>query len=308
MKKISVALATYNGEKYLREQLDSLYAQTRLPDEIVVSDDCSTDSTVDILIEYNRRYGLKYFINNTPLGVNKNFEKAISLCSGDFVALCDQDDIWLPHKIEKSFLRLQEIEKNGLPSLVSSTNIHINGNGEKIGRNKDEKDSFSYVTNLWDNKHQGCTLMMNRDLIKKVIPFPQGNIMYDAYIGLTATMIGNKYNIGEPLMLYRLHSNNVIGGNGTQSKLAKLNRLRFKYSGFFHPQRLNLLLQIQAKNSLFFLPERVSLFKLLKAINSTNNIFKKLFFLFQIKELSFFKKIYISFIIIISKFLNDKYI
>jgi len=306
MKKISVALTTYNGAKYLRNQLDSLYAQTRVPDEVVVTDDCSTDSTLDILIEYNSRYGLKYFINDIPLGVNKNFEKAISLCLGDYIAICDQDDIWLPSKIEKSYLRLQEIEKNGFPSLVTSTNIHINSKGEKIGANRKEKDSFSYTTSLWGNRNQGCTLMMNRQLLDKVIPFPQNNIMYDAYIGLTAAMIGNKYDIGEPLMLYRLHSNNVIGGNGSQSVLAKLNRLRFKYQGFFHPQRLNLLLKVETQNSLYFLPERIKLFNLLKSIHSTNNVFKKLVLLFRIKELDILKKIYISFIIFISTFLKQK--
>jgi glycosyltransferase involved in cell wall biosynthesis len=302
MPSISIALATYNGAKYLSAQLDSLYKQTRLPDEVVVTDDCSTDSTLDILIEYNKRYGLKYFINKTALGVNKNFEKAISFCSGDYIAICDQDDIWLPSKIETSFLRLQEIEKNGLPSLVSSTNIHINGSGNKIADHRREKDSFSYTDSLWGNRHQGCSLMMNRKLVEKVTPFPQNIRMYDAYIGLTAAMIGNKYDIGEPLMLYRLHSNNVMGGNGSQSFFAKLNRLRYRYAGFFHPQRLKLLLKIEEQHSRDFLPERLRLFNLLKSLHLSNSIFRKLVLLFKIRELSILKKLYISVIIIFSKF------
>src|SRR5574344_2136916 len=98
---ISLALPTYNGEKYLREQLDSIFNQTMVPEEIVVVDDRSTDSTIQILEEYKQKYGLKYYINEQNLGYNKNFEKAITLCQGDYIALCDQDDVWLPEKIEK---------------------------------------------------------------------------------------------------------------------------------------------------------------------------------------------------------------
>ena len=92
--KISVVLTTYNGEKFLKEQLDSLYNQTMLPDEIVVVDDCSNDKTVEILEKYKNTKGLRYYVNDVNIGVNKNFEKAIKLCQGDYIALCDQDDIW----------------------------------------------------------------------------------------------------------------------------------------------------------------------------------------------------------------------
>ena len=92
---ISIAIATYNGEKYLEEQLDSIYAQTYKNIEVIVTDDCSSDKTVEILKKYYKSHGLKYVINETNLGFVKNFEKAISLCRGDYIALSDQDDIWL---------------------------------------------------------------------------------------------------------------------------------------------------------------------------------------------------------------------
>ena len=98
-KLVSIAMATYNGEKYLKEQLDSIYAQTYKDIEVIVCDDCSSDKTVEILDEYKEKYGLKYYINEKNLGFKKNFEKAISLCSGDFIALADQDDIWIENKI-----------------------------------------------------------------------------------------------------------------------------------------------------------------------------------------------------------------
>jgi glycosyltransferase involved in cell wall biosynthesis len=101
--KISVALYTYNGELYLWDQLESIFKQTRLPDKIIVCDDCSTDSTLKILEDFCKKYSvpLKIYINERTLGVSKNFEKAISLCSGDIIFLSDQDDVWLPEKIEK---------------------------------------------------------------------------------------------------------------------------------------------------------------------------------------------------------------
>lgn len=108
-KLVSIAMATYNGEKYLKEQLDSIYAQTYKNIEVIVCDDCSSDKTVEILDEYKEKYGLKYYINEKNLGFKKNFEKAISLCSGDFIALADQDDIWIESKIE-IFLKSKGID------------------------------------------------------------------------------------------------------------------------------------------------------------------------------------------------------
>lgn len=120
--RISVAMTTFNGERYLREQLDSIYSQTRVPDEVVVVDDCSVDNTSTILQEYHQSKGLTDFVNDKNLGVNKNFEKAISLCTGDYIAISDQDDIWFKNKLELSYLKLKEIE-NDEPSSVSSGNI-----------------------------------------------------------------------------------------------------------------------------------------------------------------------------------------
>ena len=92
--RISVALASYNGGNYLKEQLESIYAQSLLPNEVIVCDDCSTDNSIEILNAYKEKHCLRYFINEKNLGFVKNFDKAISLCSGDYIALSDQDDVW----------------------------------------------------------------------------------------------------------------------------------------------------------------------------------------------------------------------
>ena len=210
--KVSIAIATYNGGQFLREQLDSLYIQSRKPDEVVVADDCSTDDTQAILEEYHQKKGLKYIVNDTTLGVNRNFEKAIRNCTGNYIAICDQDDVWMPHKIQTCLSKLQEIE-NDEPACVSSQGIGVDRNLRETGNNhKVLSDSSGLKANLMGmHISQGCTMMMNRKLVEKLKEFPQKEFMYDAYIGLLAACIGNKYNISEPLMYYRHHDSNVIG-------------------------------------------------------------------------------------------------
>ncbi len=109
MTRISVAICTYNGEKYLSEQLASIAAQTRLPDEMVVCDDCSSDATPDLVEEFARSapFPVRFFRNPINLRSTKNFEHAIALCDGDFIALCDQDDIWLPEKLARQLAILE---------------------------------------------------------------------------------------------------------------------------------------------------------------------------------------------------------
>src|SRR5215208_90703 len=101
--KFYVAMCTYNGAQFVAEQLDSIAAQTRRPDELVVCDDGSDDATPEIIREFAHRasFPLRFYVNETNLGSTRNFERAISLCEGDFIALADQDDVWLPEKLER---------------------------------------------------------------------------------------------------------------------------------------------------------------------------------------------------------------
>lgn len=102
MKTVSVVMATYNGEKYLREQLDSIINQTYPIHEIIIQDDCSIDGTIAIIEEYAREYSnIMFFVNDNNLGINQNFKTAVMRATGDFIALSDQDDIWFPDKIEE---------------------------------------------------------------------------------------------------------------------------------------------------------------------------------------------------------------
>lgn len=219
--RISIAMTTFNGERYLQEQLNSLYTQTRVPDEVFVSDDGSEDSTVDILKEFQHKYGLKYCINDHSIGVNMNFEHAIRSCSGDYIMICDQDDIWLPEKIEKTYNKMKEIEEDK-PSVVSSQHWIINGNGEIISKKTNiKKDSLACADTLLmpAGTSQGCSLMINKKLLDNLKSFPKTeDCMYDSYISFICASIGLKYNMSNPLMLYRHHDNNVLARISLEKK------------------------------------------------------------------------------------------
>ena len=222
MKKdtISIAIATYNGDRFLREQLDSLYAQNRIPDEIIVCDDCSTDATPKILEEYHQKYGLIYYVNENPLGVNKNFFKAISLCSGEYICICDQDDIWLPNKIETLYEAIKTYDKSH-PNCVSSQCIDIDAKGNIIGNTRLEEDSEGWqATLLTTGRSQGCTMIMNDALKNRVLYIFNtysiaDEMMYDGLTAFIAAIEGNKKNLGAQLMYYRRHDRNVAAKYNT---------------------------------------------------------------------------------------------
>ena len=139
--KISIALATYNGEKYLQEQLDSISNQTRYPDEVVITDDGSTDSTVSILNNFKLESSLNcnISINTTNKGTAFSFKRSIDSCKGDVIAFCDQDDIWLPNKLERI-----EKEFNESPSIeyIISNAIIIDQNSMNLGYTCGNKEAL----------------------------------------------------------------------------------------------------------------------------------------------------------------------
>lgn len=204
-------MATYNGERFLREQLDSLYSQTMQPDEVIVVDDCSKDGTVNILEEYHKSHGLRYVVNEYNLGVNKNFEKALKLCTGDYIMFCDQDDVWMDNKIEIHYKKMQEIEEVNLPCLVTSRNTFVDKNLNIHHTTELDKDTDDYRDTILYHLSQGSAMMMNRKCLDYIFPIPDYNIgiCYDIHIGYIVAMTGKKYNLKESLMYYRVHDNNV---------------------------------------------------------------------------------------------------
>ena len=293
--RISIAIATFNGEKYLKEQLDSLYLQTLLPYEIVVVDDYSTDKTAEILEEYRIKKDLKYFINKQNIGVIKNFEKAISLCKGDYIALSDQDDIWFPEKLEKSYNKLKSIENN-YPAMISSRAIYVNSECKIFRKFESIVDSFEYYETIWGNGNsQGCTFMLNRKLIEYILPFPDGITIHDSYIALVAAMVGYKYNMADPLMYYRHHDGNTLAKEQTKKEgifyyLKEERFLEDEFPNFISKKRFYNMQLAYKHQKKYIEKEKLTLIEKILSLNSSKSFIKKLLIIISLSEISLIRR------------------
>jgi glycosyltransferase involved in cell wall biosynthesis len=206
---VSIAMATYNGEKYLTEQLDCLLQQTYAYIEIIVVDDGSKDNTVAILHQYQQNFNrIKVYINETNIGVTKTFEKAIENSMGTYIALCDQDDIW---ELDKIAIMVNEIDTedavycNSL--LVDSNNISI---GKDFKQVMNLRSYYSGAPFLLANCIPGHTILMKKDFVLKCLPFPT-HIYFDRWISFCAASNNGVRYIDKPLVRYRQHATNVVG-------------------------------------------------------------------------------------------------
>lgn len=204
---ISVAMATFNGGKYLKEQLDSIYDQTYKLIEVIVVDDCSTDATLHILNQFSKTHQLKYYVNDINLGFVKSFEKAIEKCKGDYVALSDQDDIWEQDKLK---VLLNEIGSNLMihsdcTIINDQNNILKNSWKEQLGYRIDIKNLF------FGNVVTGCTVLFKNDLLKTALPFPDGIAYHDWWLALCAAKENKITYTPKCLTRYRQHNEQHTG-------------------------------------------------------------------------------------------------
>lgn len=208
--KISVAIATYNGEKFITKQFDSILSQILLPDEIIVVDDASSDNTIKILNAYALQYPIiKIFTNEENLGATKTFERAVNLCTGEFIILSDQDDIWFKNKIEALVANI------GNATLIHHDAKLIDDNDQIIGNSLLEFIDYHHIPNFFTRLMKegihGCCLMMKRDVALAAREIPSGFIFHDFFYNLTAAALGEIKTLTQPLMSYRLHNNNACG-------------------------------------------------------------------------------------------------
>lgn len=222
LQTLSIALCTYNGSKFLREQLQSLANQTLLPFEVIITDDCSTDNTASIIQEFSNQLNIRIFVNNSALKVTKNFEKAISLCSGDIILLCDQDDIWHADKLAKISQYFQENPNQAAvfsdADLVDEKGVSLNKNFWSVVRFLEPqiqyfKDGNVVELLLAGNRSAGCMMALRRELVEKIIPFPTQIplMIHDNWITIVAAMLDSIGIIEEQLISYRQHSFQQIG-------------------------------------------------------------------------------------------------
>lgn len=208
---VSIALATYNGERFLGEQLDSLLTQTYSNFEIVISDDASTDSTHKILDEYQKKdKRIKWTVNPNPNGFIKNFEHAISLCKGEVIFLCDQDDVWYENKIAEHV----KIYKDKNIKWVYNEVRLIDTDGAGIGCLSDKIHNYYTPKKLlhytWGSCTLGCATSYRSDLIWGIWPADKYAPGHDSWIQL-AIFPAKSFHIRKVLQDYRQHENNVFG-------------------------------------------------------------------------------------------------
>lgn len=198
-------MATYNGEKYLREQVGSILTQLGENDELVVSDDGSTDSTIDILKSYNDPR-IKIFINTGRHGVNSNFENALRHADGDYIFLSDQDDVWLPNKVDICIKALQDCDCIVHDCLVTDKDLNVTSQSFFKERNSGR----GYWKNIYKNTYLGCCMAFKREILNKCLPIPNIKSFYhDDWIGSIADL---KYKLRFTLfqgILFRRHESNT---------------------------------------------------------------------------------------------------
>lgn len=220
----SVAMCTYNGEKYLREQLETIINQTIKIDEIIICDDISTDNTISIIKEYQEKYPnlIKLFINENNLRSVKNFEKAISLCENELIFLSDQDDLWKENKVE---IILNYYENNKEINAIC-TNYNVMDENSIVDEYKftlcDVINDIKTETNYFNpieilifssNFATGCTMAFKKSLVEKIIPIPIiKDYHHDEWIALLSSL-ENKFDfLNEKLINYRIHIDQQVGG------------------------------------------------------------------------------------------------
>ena len=232
---ISVAMATYNGIEYIEEQLESIRNQTRKVDEIVVVDDCSSDDTVQFLCDYAKTYpecNIQLVQNESNLGYKKNFHKAMSLCQGDIVFLCDQDDSWFENKVEMMCGLLEEYPEIGV---ISSSFVQMDGIGS-IGEQKSayqrnmsqgEIVSVPIEDLVFHNISQGCAMAIRKEIKEAFCEYFDETISHDWIINVIAAITKKCYYWNEPMFYYRIHDHNTIGLNDNMA-LKKKNTIEVR--------------------------------------------------------------------------------
>ncbi|MDY0117583.1 MAG: glycosyltransferase family 2 protein [Sulfurimonadaceae bacterium] len=214
---ISVCIATYNGEKYLQEQLNSILKQTYKNIEIIVQDDSSTDNTMKILNSYKDTNNITIYENEQNIGYIKNFESVLKKATGDFIALCDQDDIWDENKLE---LLINNIDNK---SLIYSDSLLVDENGKSLNLKFSEslKNNFISTQNpltfINDNCVSAHAMLFKKELLKYIFPFPP-NVFFDAWIAANAASLNGIIYFDKCLVKYRQHATNTLSKRNKNHK------------------------------------------------------------------------------------------
>ena len=219
---VSVIMATYNGEKYIREQLDSIVPFLKEGDELIVSDDESSDSTLDIVRGYQNTCKMIHLTENGHTGSSTNFASAVPKCKGEIVLFCDQVDLWMPEKLEtvrKAF------EENPKIEMLMHNAGYCDADGNIV-----EGDIFSrrhpkhgFMNNLIHSAYYGCCMAAKRSFLMCYVPLPDKSVPYDQYFSLIAEHKHVAMFLEDRLIFHRYH------GMNQSKKMTIIHRIRFRF-------------------------------------------------------------------------------
>lgn len=218
--KVSVCMASFNGATFIRDQIDSILASP-LVDELIVSDDASTDATIDILRSFTD--SRLVLLKGPGAGLIRNFEYALSKAKGDVIFLADQDDIWMPEKVEHVLAAM-----DGAVMVVTDCRV-VDSVLQEIYPSffQFNRSMPGIMRNLMKNGYLGCCMALRRNVLKAALPFPPAIAMHDWWLGLVAESIGRVRFLDKRLSLYRRHDGNA-SITGQPSRYPWLLRLRWR--------------------------------------------------------------------------------
>ena len=223
MSKVEILLATYNGDAFIKEQLDSILNQSFKDWRLIVRDDGSTDQTLNILHKYIQKYPNQielYKNNQHNTGATKNFSKLLEFSEANYLMLCDQDDVWMPDKIGTTFNKMLEMENtfgNEMPLLVHTDLTVVDENRDVLAPSISKYKKINLYNSkklnrlIVQNPVFGCTVMINRKLRDMVIPIPDEAMVHDWWVALVANAFGKICYLNEQTIYYRQHKKNVVG-------------------------------------------------------------------------------------------------
>ncbi|HDR2365107.1 TPA: glycosyltransferase family 2 protein, partial [Enterobacter asburiae] len=221
MKQVDIALATYNGERFIREQIESIQKQSYSNWRLLISDDGSTDSTISIIKELMQSDSRINIVNDSRQGgVIKNFNKALMHTTAEYILLCDQDDIWPSERLSKLVNELSCIESEKVNSeimiftdlcLIDEKNNIISESFYTINEINPESN-LKQSKLFWNSSVYGCSVILNRKLLNASLPIPEFAHMHDQWLALNASRSEGLYYLEYPSVLYRQHTGNVVGG------------------------------------------------------------------------------------------------
>ncbi|WBV61533.1 glycosyltransferase [Chryseobacterium camelliae] len=203
-------MASYNGRTFIQEQIDSILKQLQDGDELIIVDDKSNDNTIEIIKNYKSEL-IKLYQNDVNIGYVKTFEKALRLSKNQYICLTDQDDIWIEGRLNKLYKTI----KNENVFLVASNFYVNNQSGYELNflklKTENSNNFFGNIMKIFLGKsaYYGCTMMINKDLLKYVLPFPKYIEAHDLWLAMSANLLKSVHHLNDDTLIYRIHQNNA---------------------------------------------------------------------------------------------------